>query len=238
MILAMILAATATLALALSQTAATPPDTPRSGSAAAQLRFAFEHPQLDPSSYILLIHEDGSGRYQSGAGAAPGPNDTDSAISASVVSAPVTRDIQIHDPLLSTFFQDARAHQFFAITCEAPGSHVAFTGKKTISYTGPDGHGECTYNWSHDQQLNQLANDLMAVAYTIEEGRRLALEHLHDRLALDAELQGLQEAAKDHRALELENIAPELQSIANDQAVMNRARSRARALLNGSTPKS
>ena len=118
--------------------------------------------------------------------------------------------------------------------CEAPGSHVAFTGKKTVSYTGPDGHGECTYNWSRDQQLNQLADDLMAIAYTIDEGRRLATEHVHSRLSLDAELEALQDAAKDRRALEIENISSELESIANDEAVMNRARNRARALLSGS----
>ncbi|HEX3472474.1 MAG TPA: hypothetical protein VHT28_14940 [Silvibacterium sp.] len=230
----MIFTATVALALTLFQTAAPAPDAARTGTAApAQLRFAFEHSQLNPSSYILLIHEDGSGHYQSGLASAPAPGNEES-----VVSAPVDRDIQIHDPLLSTFFHDARAHRFFAITCEAPGSHVAFTGKKTVGYTGPDGHGECTYNWSNDQQLNQLANDLMAVAYTIEVGRRLGVEHLHDRLALDAELEGLQEAVKDHRALEIENISTELQSVANDEAVMNRARNRARALLNGSTPKS
>ena len=97
--------------------------------------------------------------------------------------------------------------------------------------------GECTFNWSRDQQLNQLADSLMAVAFTIHEGSRLAIEHVHSRLSLDAELEQLQDAAKDHRALEIENIAPELQSIAADPAVMNRARNRARALLNGDASK-
>ncbi|HTY85645.1 MAG TPA: hypothetical protein VMB19_15600, partial [Silvibacterium sp.] len=60
---------------------------------------------------------------------------------------------------------------------------------------------------------------------------RLAIEHLHSRLALDSELENLQAAVKDHRALEIENIAPVLQSIADDEAVMNRARNRARSLL-------
>ena len=114
---------------------------------------------------------------------------------------------------------------------------MAFTGKKTLAYSGPDGHGECTFNWSRDQQLNQLADSMMAVAFTIHEGSRLAIEHVHSRLALDAELEHLENAAKDHRALEIENIAPELQSIAADPAVMNRARNRARALLNGDASK-
>jgi len=220
----MMLAALAAFALALAQTA--PPSPPQS----AQITFSFEHPQLDPANYTLLIRQDGSGHYQSTPG--PGPNSTDG-----IAGAPLARDIEIRDPLLSAFFQTARSHSFFAIACEAPNSHVAFTGKKTLSYSGPEGHCECTYNWSRDQQLNQLADDLMAIAYTIDEGRRLATEHVHSRLSLDAELEALQEAVKDRRALELENISPELEAIANDDAVMNRARNRARALLNGSASK-
>ena len=235
----MIFAATAALALALFQTSAPPPDTSQPAPGAqAQLLFNFEHSQLNPPAYVLVIREDGSGHYQSNPGTGQQPNTTGNDISTSVGPASAGRDIQIHDPLLRVFFQTARSHHFFAIACEAPGNHIAFTGKKTVSYTGSDGHGECTYNWSNDQQLNQLANDLMAIAYTIEEGRRLSAEHLHDRLALDAELQALQESVKEHRALEIENITPELQAIADDEAVMNRARSRARSLLNGSPPKS
>jgi hypothetical protein len=216
-------AATAALALALSQTASPSP------TASAQVTFAFEDAQLDPATYTLLIREDGSGHYQSTPGPAPAPNAIDG-----VAGAPVGRDIEVRDPLLSAFFQTARSHRLFATACDAPSSHVAFTGKKTVSYTGPDGHGECTFNWSRDQQLNQLAADLMAIAYTIDEGRRLATEHVHSRLSLDAELEALQDAFKDRRALEIENISAELESIANDEAVMNRARNRARALLSGS----
>jgi hypothetical protein len=218
------------LALALSQAAAST-DSTAAGSASPEIRFSFEHSRLDPAAYTLVVKEDGSGHYQS----TPGP------VSGSggdgIASAPHQRDIVVRDPLLESFFRTARAHHHFATECEAPDSHVAFTGKKTIAYSGADGHGECTFNWSRDQQLNQLADSLMAVAYTIYIGNRLAIEHTHSRLGLDAELQGLQEAVKDHHAAEIENIAPELQSIAADPAVMNRARNRARALLNGETSK-
>lgn len=220
----MIYAFTAAVALALSQAA--PP--PAATQASPEIRFFFEHAQLDPARYALVIHEDGSGHYQS----TPGPVSTSG--SDGFASAPLQRDIVVRDPLLASLFRAARAHRFFAIECDAPDSHVAFTGKKTLAYTGSDGHGECTFNWSRDQQLNQLADELMAIAYTLYEGNRLAIMHLHSRLGLDAELENLQSAVKDHRALEIENIAPELQSIAADPAVMNRARNRARALLNGS----
>ena len=196
-----------------------------------EIRFSFEHPQLDPSAYTLVVHEDGSGHYRS----TPGPNS--GAGLDGYGSAPAERDIIIRDPLLVTLFQTARSHRFFAMECEATDTHIAFTGKKTVAYAGSDGSGQCTYNWSRDKELNQLADNLMAVAYTLYEGSRLALEHTHSRLSLDSELQNLQDAVKDRRALEIENIAPVLEAIVSDPAVMNRARNRARSLLNGETSK-
>lgn len=184
----------------------------------AYVRFTVENPQLEPAAYTLNIYEDGAGNYS-----ASGSDDAS--------STPTERAIRIHDPLLSQLFEAARSHHFFAINCEAPRSHVAFTGKKTLAYAGGDGAGSCTFNYSRDQSLNQIATDLMSVAYTLAEGPRLASERLHDRLSLDSELEALQDAAQDRRALELGNIAPELQAIANDDAVMNRARTRARALI-------
>jgi hypothetical protein len=187
----------------------------------AHIQFRFADPQLEPAAYSLEIYEDGSGSYTARYTASK----TDSAAS------PVDRAIRIHEPLLSHLFSDARRHHFFAMECQAPHSHVAFTGNKTLAYSGPDGAGSCTFNYAREQSINEIAANLMAVAYTLDEGVRLAGEHRYDRLSLDAELEALQEAAQDRRALELGNIAPELGAIADDDAVMNRARARSRALL-------
>ena len=196
-----------------------------------EIRFSFEHPQLDPAAYTLVVREDGSGHYRSSPGPSPGPGVD------GYGSAPSERDIIIRDPLLAILFQTARSHRFFAMDCEATDTRIAFTGKKTVAYAGSDGSGQCSYNWSHDKELNQLAESFMAVAYTIYEGNRLTLEHTHSRLSLDSELEALQDAVKDRRALEIENIAAVLEAIASDPAVMNRARNRARTLLNGGTSK-
>jgi hypothetical protein len=189
-----------------------------SSAGRAGIRFTFENPQLEPSAYSLEIFEDGSGSYTTSVGVGSD-------------SQPEVRAIQIHDPLRSKLFEAARADHFFAIACEAPHDKVAFTGKKTLAYTGPDGTGSCTFNYSREQSVNQIASDLIGVAYTLEEGERLKSEHLHDRLSLDSELESLETAAQEHRALELGNIAPELESIANDDAVLERARRRARTLV-------
>jgi hypothetical protein len=177
-----------------------------------------ENPQLEPAAYSLEIFEDGTGSYTS---STPGES----------VSVSGGRVVRVRDPLLSRVFKTARGHHFFAITCESPQRNIALTGKKTLAYAGPDGEGSCTFNYSKDAAINQVAADLMDVAYTLSEGARLETEHRHDRLALDGELEGLQDAAREHRALDLENIAPELQAIADDDAVMERARARARELL-------
>ena len=38
-----------------------------------EIRFSFEHAQLDPATYSLVVREDGSGHYESTPGPVPGP---------------------------------------------------------------------------------------------------------------------------------------------------------------------
>lgn len=192
---------------------------PASNQNGARIRFAMDNPQLEQGVYRLDIFENGAGTYVSG------NSDAHSA----------DEQVRIQDPLLAKLFQGARSNHFFAINCETKQHGIAFTGKKTLDYSGPDGSGSCTFNYSQDATLNQMVADLMAVAFTLQVGERLKREHLHDRLSLNSELEALQNAAKDHQALELENITPELQSIADDDAVMNLARNRARALIRESS---
>jgi hypothetical protein len=196
-------------------------------NATARIRFIFENPKLQPASYVLDIKEDGSGHFRSEPGKAPAASTDD------VIPQPLEMDIQINEPLRSLLFKTARSHNFFSVACESTKSKVAFTGKKALQYTGPDGNGACTFNWSRDQQLMKLADDLIAVAFTLEEGQRLAVQHEHDRLSLDAELEALQDAVKGGRAQQIQNIAPQLHAIAEDERVLERARTRARQLLDG-----
>lgn len=185
----------------------------------ASIRFAVENPALQPSMYSLEIHEDGTGIYREMLSSASGP------------AVPVERPLHIHQPLLSHLFQEVQPGQFFTEGCQPSSGRVAFTGKKTLSYAGPAGEGSCTFNYSREKAMNEVANQLSAVAFTMQEGLRLSREQRYDRLGLYDELNSLCDAAQDRRALELENIAPELQAIATDGAVMNLARARARALL-------
>ena len=84
-------------------------------------------------------------------------------------------------------FDVAKRNNWFNSSCE---SHikVAFQGWKTFSYTGPEGHGSCTFNYSKDREIQQMGDSLQAVAQTIVEGARLQILLQHDPLGLDQEM--------------------------------------------------
>ena len=209
------------LLLFLAVPALTSAQTP---AAPASIVFTFEHPQLQPSQYTLTFDETGAGHFTS----KPGP-DTDAG--DDVMPSPLDRPIRLDDPLRSDLFGYAREHSFFATRCATTQTSLAFTGDKSLTYTGPDGSGSCKFVWAGDPALQHMVDDLESVAFTLEEGRRLDIEVLHDRLGLDAELETLQDAVRDRRALDLANIADQLRAVAGDQRVMDRARKRAMDLL-------
>jgi hypothetical protein len=194
----------------------------------ARIVYTFSHPQLQPARFTITFDETGAGHFASQPGNAP-VDATDG-----VYPAPVDRPIRVGEDLRTELFRYAREHSYFATSCERNKARLAFTGTKTLSYAGKDGHGSCSFVWAADPVLQSLSDQLQAVATTLEIGRRLAVEEQHDRLGLDAELESLQDAVQSHRAEGLANIAPELQTIAADDQVMNRARQRAVTLLSRS----
>lgn len=196
------------------------------GPARARISFTVEQPQAEPAAYSLEVYEDGSGSYRASYTASENGNSA---------PEPVERAIRIHEPLLSEMFRQARAHHLFVVDCEASHARVAFTGKKTLAYSGPDGAGSCTFNYSRQHWVNELARQLIAVCYTMQIGIRLKREQRYDRLSLDSELAAFEEAVRNGQALEVENIRPELQSIVSDGGVMNRARGRAYRLMSEAT---
>lgn len=192
--------------------------------ASARITFTFDHPQLQPSHYSIAVDETGAGQYTSQPGPVSDPTD-------GVFPTPLDRPMLLNDALRATLFSYARSHNFFATRCSSAQTTLAFTGTKTLAYAGPDGSGSCSFVWAGDPALQRIVDQLGAVAFTLEEGRRLDLEVRHDRLGLDAELATLQDACKDHRASDVPNIADQLNAIAGNQQVMDRARKRATALL-------
>jgi len=188
------------------------------------LQVEFTNDQLDPSHWTLTLRPDGSGHFTSQRGQAPAGD-------APAVDAPnVDRDIQLSAAFTARVFVVAHRHQLFNETCE---SHlkVAFEGFKKFSYTGPDGSGSCTYNYSKNKEIEDLGSTFGAVAETMIEGARLQELLQHDRLGLDKEMEYLVDAADHGHALEISNIRPILVKLADDDEVLERVRKRARHLL-------
>lgn len=210
-----------------------------SGAAGAQspvaasqpsVSFNFVNPALDPAHYTITIHADGTGHYRSEPGTAAAPD------AEGHPPLPFDQEIHVSAPLRTELFAEAKKAHRFAETCDTGKPNVAFTGRKTFSYKGPDGSGSCTFNYARDPQLQHLAGQMMAVSTTLQEGRKLRLLYLHDRLGLDAELETLTGEHASGGAIELQNIAPELRSIIGDDAVLERARNRAQSLLDSIPP--
>ena len=128
-------------------------------------------------------------------------------------------------------FKAAQGAKRFSITCASKAKNIADTGTKTLTYTGVDGTGTCTYNYSEEKNVVLLTEWFQGIAFTMDEGRKLDYLHRYDRLGLDAEMQLMVQAIEEKNALELRNISSTLSSIASDTDVMQRVRVRAAALL-------
>lgn len=193
--------------------------------APATVQFHYENQQLRPPKYVITLHEDGSGQFHA-EGSPANPDDP-----AALPSEAQDRPIQLTAATTQRIFKVAREKKYFAMACDSGDAKVAFTGKKLLTYEGADGHGACTYTYSRDQQIQWLTTEMQGVAATLEEGRRLELQHEHGRLSLDAELETLENMVQNGQATELGNIAPILITIVKDDAVLERAQKRARHLL-------
>jgi hypothetical protein len=193
--------------------------------AMATVQAEYTNPGLTPSHWVMTIHPDGSGQFDS-----DGMAVTTGTAMHGIEAWDVHRPIQLSEGFLSQVFATARDRKLFAFPCE---SHmkVAFQGTKRLSYSGPEGSGACEFNYSKDKQIESLGTSLVAVGSTILSGARMEKLLQHDRLGLDAELDALVGALHDGNAMEVGTISETLTRIAADEQVMDRARKKARLLL-------
>ncbi len=140
------------------------------------------------------------------------------------------RDFTVNAGFAAQVFAASGRHKRFNESCE---SHlkVAFQGWKTLTYTGPEGQGTCTFNYSKDKEIEELGQSMQGVAQTLLEGARLEMLLQHDRLGLDAEMEFLTDAAADGRAQQIGAIRGILERLAQDDEVLERVRRRAKSLL-------
>jgi hypothetical protein len=108
---------------------------------------------------------------------------------------------------------------------------VSSTGKKTLTYADQARHFQTSYDYSENKAIAEITSIFQGISNTIEHGRKLLYLRRFDRLGLEEELKGMESLAESNYLSELQLIAPTLENIANDPAILNIARQRARRLL-------
>ena len=168
--------------------------------------------------YTIAVNADGTGKYWTGVL----PSD-ESAAPKRVAALTITA---------RTVAKIFAAKEFIVPDkCETHLKNIAHTGKKTFTLHDNDRGTVCVFNYSDDEKINAVASTFLEIAFTLQEGDKLKHDHRFDHLGLDADLDAMLAAAKDGSVIELQNIAPVLQAIVDDDEIMSPSRRKAKTLL-------
>jgi hypothetical protein len=177
-----------------------------------------------PQEYDVQVTSMGSARY----------------LSRNPTQPPDANGVRDEDYVLEFTMSDANRRKIFALAEQArffdgqfdyTKHAIANTGQKTLSYADSSRHFQTKYNWSENVAIEALTKIFGGISSTIEHGRKLKFLRRFDKLGLEAELKGMELLAENQDLAEMQIIAPMLESIANDSAILNIARQRARRLL-------
>jgi hypothetical protein len=188
-------------------------------AAPAQITFEFDFPGEVSPHYRIELAENGDGKYQ-----APGGSEV------------IASDMTFHLPpqVAAEWFAEARAlHRFDGNF--ASKRKVAFTGQKTLRYSGPDGSGQTTLNYTEDKHMSAMVDNFLGIGVTLQTGQRFESDARFHRLGLDADMVTYKESLKNHQAIYPEIIAPILQHLADDPEVMTRVQRDASTILRSSS---
>jgi hypothetical protein len=188
--------------------------------------FSFERDGLPVPTYIVVIARDGSGRYAGTEVTLPAR-----ASDPAPAPQPFGREFNVTPATAGKIAELAHGLHNFSVTCASKAKNIADTGRKRLTYLGPDGRGSCDYNYTENKNVQALTDIFQGVAETMDQGRRLDFLHRYDRLGLDDAIAFLAQEVSSGRALEIGIIAPSLHAIAEDEEVMQRVRARASSLL-------
>jgi hypothetical protein len=184
-----------------------------------------------PQHYSLTVKPDGSTHYSSSS-PQPAQNASDAAdedYQQDFVVSPATRD---------AIFQLAEQAGYFNGDFEFHKHRVAQTGKKTLAYSDATRHYQTVFNYSENAAIDRLVHIFAGISMTLQHGRKLQFLRRFDKLGLEAELKFIEQDVESDNLVELQLIAPLLENIVADKAILNIARQRAERLLAKSRPSS
>ncbi len=195
--------------------AATPTEPP------AAVTFTLDFPASQPEHYSIRVQSDGASHYSSRGRLSPDSEDTDS-FDLDFALLPETRQ---------KIFALAAKADYFQKAVDSRHKSLAFTGKKTLAYKDAQRSGETTYNYSNNSGVQELTALMQSLSTTLEFGHRLQYDLHYQKLALNEELQRMDDLARSHELMELTAIRPILDQLIADPGVINVTRARAQRLL-------
>jgi len=197
--------------------------------AAPTVRFILDFPASDPLHYEVSILADGHGSYSSrtrpetdsGSPADP-DHDATELYQTDFTASPFTA---------ARIFDLARQAHYFQGTVDSRIKNTAFTGAKTLSYEATGQSARASYNYSSVPAVRELTEIFQDLSASLEFGRRLDDDLHYQKLALEEELKHMEEMANQDHLKEIFAVAPVLQKIVDDPAIMKVSRGRAERLL-------
>lgn len=197
------------------------------GQQAVTITYTQDFPGSDPSHYMFSIGSDGHSHYEgNGRLIAASKYSTDD-------SVPDTEqlDFTASSALIAKVFDLAKRANYFQGDVENKKRNLAFTGKKTLTYTDGSQKTSATYNYASVPEVQELTRVFQNLSSTLEYGRRLAYCHRHQKLALDQESKQMESSAQSGSLEDVAAIAPIMQKIIDDRSVINVVRARLQRLL-------
>ena len=197
---------------------------PQAAPAAAQpvVTFEFDWSQGIPwQTYSIMVQADGNTHFQGTPAPDEAGGDTDL----------FQQDFTMSEANRSKMFDLAKKLNYFQGDFDSHLKRIAQTGSKTLEYKSATAHGSTRYNWSQNADVQELTRLFLAIANTLDYGRKLTFQYRFDKLGMDARLKELEDIRANHYVEELNAIAPILRKIADDPDMMHISRQAAQHLL-------
>jgi hypothetical protein len=182
--------------------------------------FTCDFPGSEPDHYAISVSEDGNAAY-----------DSDSKLNDSAASEPFHLDFTVSQASRTHIFDLAKRAHYFEGELDSKKKNLASTGVKTLAFKDPQKSTRATYNYSPIPAVEDLTAFFQSLSTTLEFGHRLDYYLRYQKLALDEELKKMEEMSNGGGLVEMSAVAPVLQKIADDPAVIKVVRARAQRLM-------
>ncbi len=183
--------------------------------------FTCDFPGSEPDHYVISVSDNGTASYDSNSKLSPESDAAD----------PFHLDFTVSPATRTRVFDLAERAHYFEGQIDSKKKNLASTGTKTLTYKDAQKSTSATYNYSPVPAIQELTAFFQGLSTTLEFGRRLDYHLRYQKLALDEELKKMEEMSNSHQLEEISAVAPVLQKIVDDPAVIKVVRAGAQRLL-------